>query len=71
MMVALMHHLLGNLGVTLVENVFVLSAIHHDSSNLLAHPTLLDSEDSCGLTPDTLRWSRHCRDTAILDSKLA
>ena len=27
MMVALMHHLLGNLGVILVENVFVLSGM--------------------------------------------
>jgi hypothetical protein len=71
MMVALMHHLLGNLGVILVENVLVLSAIHHGSNNLLAHPISLDSEDSCGSTPDTLRWSRRCRDTKILDSKLA
>jgi hypothetical protein len=68
---SLMHPRLGNLGVTLVENVFVLSAIHHGSSNLLAHPILLDSEESCGLTPDMLRWSRRCRDTEILDSKLA
>jgi hypothetical protein len=51
--------------------VFVLSAIHHGSSNLLVHPILLDSEDSCCSTPDTLRWSRRCKDTKILDSKLA
>jgi hypothetical protein len=65
-MVILMHHLLSNLCVILVENVFVLSAIHHGRSNLLVHNILLDSEDSC-----MLRWSRRCRDTKILDTKLA
>jgi len=47
MMVALMHPLLRNLREILVENVLVLSAIHHSSRNIFFRPISLDSEDSC------------------------
>ena len=43
-MVTLMHPLLRNLCVMLVENVLVLSAIHHSSTNIFFHPISLDSE---------------------------
>ena len=51
MMVALMHPLLRNLREMRVENVLVLSAIHHSSSDIFFHPISLDSEDSCCSTP--------------------
>ncbi len=69
MIVITMHPLLSNLHIVLVQKLPIFFAIHYNRSNLLQHPILFDSEGSCSLAPDVLRWGKCSRDCKILDHK--
>ena len=53
--VIMMHPLLSNLPIVLVQKLPIFSAIHDSRSNLLRHPISFDREDSSGVIVMTLR----------------
>ncbi len=67
--VVMMHPLLCNLHIVLVQKLPIFFAMHYCWTNLLRHPILSDSEDSCSLASDVLRWGGCSRNCKILDSK--
>ncbi len=55
MIVIMMHPLLSNLPIVLVQKLPIFSAIYDSRSNLLRHPILFDPEDSSVVIVLTLR----------------